>query len=521
MPGVQSFVAQRQEGYHNPTRQILGAQNRVPVPRTKLENTKENPSVQRPNVIQPADPVAGHSTPLSKQHSAKASVVQGGFDTDAEGFDDTATISIGGSSRGYQVEGDNRDQKSSRYVADTTEFSAPRAQASFRHRQEQTHHIQASRQLDAEGSDGDADEGSYPESSDEEEDEEPDEEELIRDGIMQDLNSPGFSQYLQAETSDSTRAAFQPIMTAPVEHSSLALRDVIQHSQEPANQFISTGKSINSGAADPGLDLQHADHQGHEGATDQNLRMPPRNVQGPSIELVLMSAQHRQLSDHHASDQQPSVASRQTLQPNTAARDVMATYLQRQADGAMALTAKKGSIDPSANDSSIHWGWDVDRRYDRRPAASVDGPSTRKRASPDQISSISLEQLSNEPFDLAADMDMVCIPQELSSGTLATKMDYIFEKSKDGNAKILQQRIFFSSLSIEHYEECANLIIGRFGAIMSRLTDARQQRRRAAKDLEEEVAKRGECIRGKTTVVSKNLCRLKRGGEEVMRGAAF
>lgn len=525
MPGVQTFVAQRQECYQNSTRQTLGAQNRVPVPRTKLEKNQEKPSFQSPNAIQPADlHVAGHGTHLSKEQCNKTSVVQGGFDTDAESFDDAATMSVGGRSRGYEVEGNDRDQKSSRCAADTANDSVLGAQASFRHGQEQRHHIQACRQLDAGGSDVVADKGTYPETSDEEEDEERDEEELIRDGIMQDLNSPGFSHYLQAEASNSPRATFQTIMAAPVEHGSPALRDVVQRSQKPVKQFKSTEQSLNGGATDPGMNLQRGDYQDYEGATEQKLRMPARKVQGPSIELPSFSAPHRQISTHHASGQQPSVASRLTLQPNRVARDISATYTQSQANEAIPLSGQKGSIDPKTDDTSVYWGSDADRRHNTRPEASVDDPFTRKRArdldySPDHISSMTFEQLSNEPFDLA--FDRPSVPQELSSGNLATKMDFIFEKSKDDTAKLLQRRGFFTSLSIEQYEECANLIIGRFGAITSKLTDARQQRRRAAKDFEEEVANRGECIRGKTTVVSKRLCRLKRGGEEVVRGAAL
>ena len=64
-------------------------------------------------------------------------------------------------------------------------------------------------------------------------------------------------------------------------------------------------------------------------------------------------------------------------------------------------------------------------------------------------------------------------------------------------------------------------MIRRFSDIMSKYTEARQQRRRAAKDIEEEVANREDCVRGKTTAVDKDLGRLKRGGEEVVRGAAL
>ena len=532
MPGVQSFVAQRQQGYQNSSRQTLGAQNRVPIPRTKLENTKGRQSFYEPEATHPAKPpVAGNSIQWSKQETARTSIVQGGFDTDAEGFEDTATMSIGGSSRGYRDEGGDREQKTDRCVAETANVILSGPQLSFQRGQEQTYHIQDFRRIDAEGSGDAADQGSYPESSDEEEDTEPDEEELMRDGILQDLNSLGFSQYLQGETCNMTQAASQPIMATPVGHSSLASGNVGQRCQKPTHSFKATGNSISSSAADPGRNLQHANHQAHERATNQNLVVPVQKVLSPSMDQLPISAQHRQFSEYYKPSRQPSISSQQTLRPTGVTRDVMATYLQPQASEERPLSAENGPINLGpinlgADNSPVDWSSDVGSRYDRKPAASVDGPRTRKRArdldyGPDQISSMTFEQLSNEPFDLASKTTSACITQELSSETLAAKMDHVLAKFKDEDAKLVQRRAFFSSLSIEQYEECANLIIGRFSAIMTKLTEARQQRRRVTKDFEGEVARREECIGGKATVVSENLGRLKRGGEEVMRGAAL
>ena len=530
MPGVQSFVAQRQQGYQNPSRQILGAQTRVPVPTTKFENPKEKPSSHRPNTNQPAGlPVAGHSTHWSKQQSAKVSIVQGGFDTDAEGFDETVTMSVGTSSRGHQGEVNDRNHNSSRYVADTANDIISGAPVFFRRGQKKTHHFQ-SRQLDTDGSRKEGDEGSYPESSDDEEEEEeveePDDEELIRDGILQDLNSPDFSQYVQAETSDSTRAAFQSTRATAVAHSGLVLRDVVQHPQRPVNPLKSTSSSIDNGAADIGVNLQSANRQFRERIKKKNSGVLVQKVQSPIMEQVWVSAHHLQFSDHNESCQQPSVTSHQTLRPTGVAHDIIATYVQPHANGVRSLSVQKGSIDLSSDDLSIHFGSDFDRRHDREPTASVAGRQARQCArdldhSPNQLSSMTFQQLSNESFDLASDPARASIPQELLSGSLATQMEYVLKTFKHDDAKLVQRRAFFSSLSIEQYEECASLIIGRFSAIVSKLMDARQQRRRAAKDFEEVVAKREECIRGKTTVVNHKLGRLKRGGEEVVRGAAL
>lgn len=504
MPGVQSFVAQRQQGQPNPSRQLLGAQHRVPVPTTKLENIKQKPPFQRPNPNLPANPpVAGSITILSRQQAAEASAVQDGFDTDAEGFDDTATMKVGGSSRGHQSEGDDRDQISSRYGTDVPNEYLSGAQVSFRRRQEQPHQAQGSRRLDAEGS-GEDGEANLGECADDEEDEESEKEESVRDGILQDLNSSGFYQYLQGESSHTTEVAFQPVVATPVVHSELALREIVQRHQKPANPFTSRGNSVDGGAADPGVNLQRANRQARERAMKQTSAVPVQKVQ---------------------------LTSRQALQPMSRARlrlgqDTVATSVQPQATEEWPLSVQTGSSGLSDDDSAVDWDPNVNRGQDMEPTASIDGPQTRKRArdldySPDQISSMTFNQLTNEPFNLASDTARVSIPQELSNGTLAAKVDYILEKLKDDDTKLVHRRAFFSSLSIEQYEECANLIIQRFSDVMSKFTDARQQRRRAAKDFEEEVAKREACVRGKATVVDKDLDRLKRGGEEVVRGAAL
>ena len=523
MPGVQSFVAQRQQNQLDPTRQVVGAQHRVPVPMTKLENTQQKPSVPKPSPDLPAGtPAAGSRPCSSRKQSVEAPAVPSAFDTDVESADDTVTMSIGGSIWGHQGEGDDREQTSSQYDVGV---ATPGAQVFSQCGQEQPPHIHRFRQPDAEGSEEEDNEESYEESADEEADEE-----LVRDGILQDLNSPGFSRYLQGETSHTAHATFQPVMATPKIHSSLASKDVMQHSRKLANPFASRGKFVNAGAADANVNPQRASRRGHERTMKQTSAVPVREFQSTSVEQPSVSAQHRKASDHHELSQQPSVPSQQTLRFMSRARvgkaqDIVATNVQPQDSDGKPPSVQNGSMNVGDDKSSVDWNPEIDRIHDRKPTVSADCPQTRKRArdldhSPDQLSSMTFQQLSNEPFDLASDIARASVPQELSSGTLAAKMDYILERLKDDDTKLLQRRAFFSSLSIEQYEECANVMIRRFTDIVSTVTDARQQRRRAAKDFEEKVAKREECVRGKTTDVDKDLGRLKRGGEEVVRSAA-
>ena len=525
MSGVQSFVAQRQQGQLNPSRQKLGSKHRVPVPMTKLENTKPRPSFQRSNSALAADPpVPWSKPPTSAQKCSEASAVQDGFDTDTEGFDDTTTMSVGGNSRGHQVKGDGCDQPSNRNNAYTTHDIDVEAQVSFGRGQKQPCHVQISKQLDPDSSE--EDDGGIREDSVNEEGNRGSDEELVRDGILQELNSPGFSKYLQAKASNTIQSIFKPVVATPVTHNSLPLRDDVPDFQQTANS--STSKR--HGSADPGIDLQRAN--GHERAMKISSAVPFQKVQGASIEQLAMStqlaAQHRTVSDRHESSLQSLVKPHQTLRSTSRSifKDIVVAKLQPQANAENALSVQKRPIDLGDDDFPIDYDTNLDSRHDRKSMAAIKSSETQKRArdldySPEQLSSVTFHQLSNEPFGLTSDKAPTSIPQELLDSTLAAKLNHILEKSKDGDAKFIQRKAFFSSLSIEQYEECAVLMIRRFSDIMSRFTDTRQQRRRTAKDFEEEVGKREEYVRGKTTVLNRDLGRLKRGGEEVVKGAAL
>ena len=547
MAGVQSFVAQRQHIQPDPSRHVIGAQQRVPIPTTKLDKAKQRPLFQKQDSNPPAgSPVAEPSNRFSRQQYTGSSALLDGFDTDAEGLDESITTSVGGSTRGHHDVEEAYSPIFGRYGADAASQVSSRAQISFQRGQEQPYHARGTIQLDADASEAVEEEeeeeeveeeevkveGSNGGSGDEKGVAELDEDELVRHEILQDLISPGFSQYLQGETSSyTTQAAFAPFTTTPLVHSSLALRDAAQEFQRPAIAFTFPRDGVDSGASDPVVNLNSANTQVPIRTGKRTLATPIQKVQSSSLEQPSTSAQHHKVSDCYEQSQQPMVIDNHTLQPMSRSRVGMArrkvpTNGQSRADGESCLLMQTESVDLSDDNPAVDRDPNVDREHHTKPAASAEAPQSRKRArdldySPDQMSSMTFQQLSNEPFSLASDAPWTSPVQGLSSGTLAEKMDYVFEKLKDNDAKLMQRREFFSSLPIEHYEECANLMIRRFSDIMSKFTEARQQRRRFAKDFEEEIARREDCVRGKTLTVNKDLGRLKQGGEEVVWGAAL
>ena len=539
MPGVQSFVAQRQHIQPDPSRHIIGAQQRVPIPTTKLEKPKQRSLFQKQNSnLRGGSPVAEPSNQFSRQQYTESSTVQDGFDTDAEGFDETITASVGSSPQGHHGVEEARSPLSGRYCADAANQVSPRDQVSLQSGQERPYDARGTIQLDADASEAEEEEEKVVEvessnggSEDEEGAAESEEGELVRHEILQDLISPGFSQYLQGETSYTAQAAFAPFTTTPAVYSSLALRNAAQHLQRPAIAFTSPRGGVDSGAPDPIVNLKHVKTQAHIRTRKQTSATPIPKVRLSSLEQPSISAQHHKVSDCHEQSQGPIIIDAHTLQPMSRARvglaeRTMPTNGQSQADEERSLSMQAEFIDSSDDKSPVDRDPNVDREHHTEPVALAKAPQTRKRArdldySPDQLSSMTFQQLNNEPFSLASDAPWTSPVQGLSSDTLAEKMDYVLNGLKDDDAKLMHRRAFFSSIPIEQYEECANLMIRRFSDVISKFTEARRQRRRFAKDFEEEVARREDCVRGKTSAVKKDLGRLKRGGEEVMRGGTL
>lgn len=72
-------------------------------------------------------------------------------------------------------------------------------------------------------------------------------------------------------------------------------------------------------------------------------------------------------------------------------------------------------------------------------------------------------------------------------------------------------------MTIDQYEECGDLLLDSFKTVMDRLKQARQQKRKAAKAMEEQIARREEWVRRKRGVIEQDLGRLKTSGSVVVK----
>ena len=137
-----------------------------------------------------------------------------------------------------------------------------------------------------------------------------------------------------------------------------------------------------------------------------------------------------------------------------------------------------------------------------------------------QLSTMDYTTLATESFD-----HIPSLPAETLSKThnlpantlpLRERLHHIYP-DKTHKDKAHRARIFFASLPIEQYEECGDLLLDGFKDIMERLKQARQQKRKAARGMEEEVARREEWVRRKRGVLEVELTRLKSSGTAVVK----
>lgn len=148
---------------------------------------------------------------------------------------------------------------------------------------------------------------------------------------------------------------------------------------------------------------------------------------------------------------------------------------------------------------------------------------TRKRDmeldyDPTQLREMTYESLRQEAFDQSPRTMTKPEVQSAADAGLPGKLQHVYDLKGDATEVLGQRRAMFSHMTIDQYEECGDLMMEKFNDIMSRIKTTRQQKRAAAMEFEEQVAKREERVRAKKNAVDQDLARLKKAGEDVVQG---
>ena len=136
---------------------------------------------------------------------------------------------------------------------------------------------------------------------------------------------------------------------------------------------------------------------------------------------------------------------------------------------------------------------------------------------PTELHQMTYQRLSDETFDNIPQTPMIKPGQGVAEMGLSETLQHVYELS--GGAGLQWQRqTIFSELKIDQYEECGILLAEKISGIVTRYKVLRQQKRTVAMGFEAEVADRAERVLAKEQAINQDLGRLKKAGENVVRG---
>ena len=562
MSGVQRFIQQRLQERPASPRQVLGSQLRVPVAPTRLARNNSKPPASKRNL----DTTAAAPPQKQDSHALASSNVEyrhdDAFDTDAEGLDDTTVTSIGDSSRSHQ-----HDMQASSHLPDG--FTGVQNHRYYpgrgfeRNEYEQRPIDRRMDQLEAEDAtmeDGTESPNESVEEGDDGNGEGSGEEYEVVYVQQQQPSSPDeavmrkisldFAGDRNLEAAGFKQSMFQELTASPSMRN-MSFRTPPKSSHRRFNAFPPPSHNTKGNVADTTVN-QNQSTQHFNGIkrseTPVLLKASKEMTSGPH--------QRDQLVAPNGGEQPPPMPLAQTLQgglenepaftngramvnTNSSGRKMSPPAAHKQKVAVNGQTEIVEDMPPSNGD---HWTAastqndepdiplpsqrkeDLNEPDDHQSTASIENPKCLKRSrdidySLDELSSMTFSQLQDEPFHHDPKATKPPLPPEIADAPLPQKLDYILSLKDDpGNNKQHHRALFFSSLPIEQYDDCGDLIVQKFADIVSKFKDARQQRRKVAREFEAEVTKREARVRAKMGAVEKDLGRLRRGGEEVVRG---
>ena len=167
----------------------------------------------------------------------------------------------------------------------------------------------------------------------------------------------------------------------------------------------------------------------------------------------------------------------------------------------------------------------VSRKAEQRDQARVEEtPQPQKRPldpehTLEELRGMKFTDLKEEPFERGPKDPGVALPEKISSAPLQAKLDYL-RALPEPQGETLESNLqyqFFSRLPIKEHEECGDLILGQFEAMLGRMRTIRQDKRKAALEFEGEIEERVNALQRRRDELDKNLATLKTKGEDVIR----
>lgn len=517
------------------SRQRFANDARIKPPQTKLVHTINeiaeysanvpSSAAQRPNG-RPSNPSSRSMPSAIKQESPRRRAdIHDAFDTDAENIDDTSTMSIG-----VQVK-DSQSQTTAHPYTHVLRNNVQRAPDIPQSSAIPAETLYAEGGHDGFGEDTPYEEhhefeeedsqGEEGEDSDESAEEEPAEEDptlslgtLPKQWIARSEEDE-FSEFTRALNSATSLSTSKfPATEDPVRSSLQTNGRSVQERRSAVNHgrpiFPSASNGIKENARptsrsrEPPILAQQASHQG------QGKR--PIAPATPSWTQALGDIQSIQ-----AERQGPQT---QTGRPVVSSPNLATALPQHPKKVQGVVSDARGSI----SGTPVLEVLSIGPTEDAGGFPQGDLPPGNKRAfeldySGEDLSRMTYGQLKSETFDHDPSAPPSVLPTDLQSESLERQLTHICNLPIPSDEHPLpEHQRFFSSLPIDKYEECGDLILDKFAEIINKFKKARQDKRQHCRDFEDEVSKREALVSARVGALDKDMGRLRKAGEEVIRG---
>ena len=133
------------------------------------------------------------------------------------------------------------------------------------------------------------------------------------------------------------------------------------------------------------------------------------------------------------------------------------------------------------------------------------------------LSKINFKDLVDEPFDPAGSPTNNRSLPNIASLPLAEALLQLHQPDIPDDEMLQHRQTYFSSLDIDQYDECGELIVQQFSEVIAKYRQVRRRKRQLARRLEDEITVREQQINIRKGSVEQNLSHLKSAGRSVIQ----
>ncbi|PGH16619.1 hypothetical protein AJ80_05121 [Polytolypa hystricis UAMH7299] len=249
----------------------------------------------------------------------------------------------------------------------------------------------------------------------------------------------------------------------------------------------------------------------------------PRPVTAKKIIPLIGSREISRPASAHGVPMSPVSASKPIVrmgsEPNQHQNNTMPSNEQYTQPGGVFDVTDLSALDSSESSSSTSNGnqgtYTSVRLSTLSPLSASKRPRTTAFASdypPNILFSKSFSDLRSESFDYTPAPPQPIFPPQDPPLPLSEKLQRLKSLTDD------QRRNFFSSLSIDEWEDSGDWLLEQFATLLTKTKEARHERRSVARVFEKEVERRYEAVEGEGKEIEKRLEDMRAGGMGVLKG---